>query len=390
VNSFTQEAQQRIPNILVVDDTPANLNLLAGMLKERGYKVRPVPGGKLAIQAVLNEKPDLILLDINMPEMNGYEVCEYLKAHDALKNIPVLFISALTETMDKVKAFSAGGVDYVTKPFQFEEVHARVETHLKIHSLQCQLGNQNEKLEQLVTERTRELVIAHKRLQESGRLKDDFLRMISHEIRTPANGVLGVGNMLLALCPDSEHRTLAEELFNQSAARLQNLIDDATMISDMEKLTRKTGPETSFPALLAEAGASLPDIQISIEQADGLEKFALKGYHPLLIKAMKSMLLLAACFSRNRHTVHGTVAIEEWGLRVNLDVDALALSDEQVADFFNIESGTRSASAAESLGLTPVVAHQIIAAFGGEMSLIKVKEDGTKGFLEVLLLREPD
>src|SRR3954471_12640593 len=96
--------------ILVVDDTPANLQVLAGMLKDRGYKVRPVPGGKLALLAARRDPPDLILLDINMPEMNGYEVCEHLKADDTLKGIPVIFISALTEELDKVKAFATGGV----------------------------------------------------------------------------------------------------------------------------------------------------------------------------------------------------------------------------------------------------------------------------------------
>ncbi len=108
----------RPAGILIVDDTPANLQVLAGMLKDRGYKVRPVPGGKLALLAARRDPPDLILLDINMPEMNGYEVCERLKADDELRGIPVIFISALTEPLDKVKAFAIGGVDYLTKPFQ--------------------------------------------------------------------------------------------------------------------------------------------------------------------------------------------------------------------------------------------------------------------------------
>src|SRR5688572_31884825 len=102
-------------SILVVDDTAANLQLLAGMLKDRGYKVRPAPSGKLALLAALRDPPDLILLDINMPELNGYEVCGQLKADDKLKGIPVIFISALTEQLDKVKAFAMGGVDYITK-----------------------------------------------------------------------------------------------------------------------------------------------------------------------------------------------------------------------------------------------------------------------------------
>jgi serine phosphatase RsbU (regulator of sigma subunit) len=134
-------------SILVVDDTPANLQVLAGMLKDRGYKVRPVPSGKLALLAARRDPPDLILLDINMPEMNGYEVCGHFKTDDNLKGIPVIFISALTEQLDKVKAFAIGGVDYLTKPFQMEELHARVETHLKLHRLQTELEEYNRHLE---------------------------------------------------------------------------------------------------------------------------------------------------------------------------------------------------------------------------------------------------
>lgn len=138
------------PSILVVDDTPANLQLLASVLRERGYKTRPVPSGLLALQAALSEPPDLILLDINMPEMNGFEVCQSLKADEKLRDIPVIFISALNEVLDKVKAFAVGGVDYITKPFQFDEVQARVDTHLKLWHLQQELEKHNRQLGKLV------------------------------------------------------------------------------------------------------------------------------------------------------------------------------------------------------------------------------------------------
>jgi sigma-B regulation protein RsbU (phosphoserine phosphatase) len=149
-------------NILVVDDTAANLQVLAGMLKDRGYKVRPVPSGKLALLAARRDPPDLILLDINMPEMNGFEVCEHLKADDRLQGIPVIFISALTEQLDKVKAFAIGGVDYITKPFQMEELHARVETHLKLHRLQVELEETNSRLERANGRMSRNLEAAAK------------------------------------------------------------------------------------------------------------------------------------------------------------------------------------------------------------------------------------
>ena len=138
--STTDGAQE---NLLIVDDKPANLRLLASMLVEQGYKVRSAINGPLALTATQAAPPDMILLDINMPEMNGFEVCERLKADEGTREIPVIFISALDETADKVKAFNVGGVDYITKPFQLEEVLARVETHLALRRLQKQLQDAN-------------------------------------------------------------------------------------------------------------------------------------------------------------------------------------------------------------------------------------------------------
>lgn len=126
-------------NILIVDDTLFNLHVLSGILKEQGYKVRPVTSGKLALKSAQSNPPDLILLDILMPEMDGYEVCQRLKADPNLKEIPVLFISALTEALDKVKAFNMGGVDFITKPFQVEEVCARVQTHLELRKSRLEI-----------------------------------------------------------------------------------------------------------------------------------------------------------------------------------------------------------------------------------------------------------
>jgi DNA-binding response OmpR family regulator/DNA-binding CsgD family transcriptional regulator len=119
-------------SILVVDDTQENLELLTGMLKTRGYVVRPAPSGKIALMTARVNPPDLVLLDINMPEMDGYEVCRQFKADPALKDIPVIFLTAFTETSEKIKAFGVGGVDYITKPFESLEVEARIKAQLTI------------------------------------------------------------------------------------------------------------------------------------------------------------------------------------------------------------------------------------------------------------------
>ncbi|MBP0043475.1 MAG: hybrid sensor histidine kinase/response regulator [Roseofilum sp. SBFL] len=130
-------------NILIIDDTPANLQLLMGLLSEKGYTVRPIPSGKLALQGIHLDYPDLILLDISMPEMDGYQVCQHLKEDERTRDIPVIFVSAFDEVLDKLKAFEVGGVDYITKPFQAEEVWARVKTHLSLHRLQQELQQKN-------------------------------------------------------------------------------------------------------------------------------------------------------------------------------------------------------------------------------------------------------
>ena len=145
---------------MIVDDTPANLTLLQDMLRIEKYRVLAFPQGALALKAAANTPPDLILLDIIMPEMDGFEVCRQLKANPKLKNIPVLFISALSDNIDKVRAFQEGGVDYITKPFQFEEVHARVGVHLRSHLLERELRLHNEKLEKLVLEQVKEISAA--------------------------------------------------------------------------------------------------------------------------------------------------------------------------------------------------------------------------------------
>ena len=148
--------QSLIPkaDILAIDDTPENLALLSQMLTERGYKVRSVTKGSTALRGAKAVPPDLILLDVKMPEMNGYEVCEQLKIDDRTRDIPIIFISALGDVFDKVKAFEVGGVDYITKPFQAEEVLARLNTHLTIRNLQIELQAQNSQLQQKIAEKT--------------------------------------------------------------------------------------------------------------------------------------------------------------------------------------------------------------------------------------------
>ncbi|MBM9616743.1 response regulator [Desulfobulbus rhabdoformis] len=144
--------QENHRSILVVDDNPDNLRLLEKLLTEHHYKVRLATSGSRALATVRKEAPDLILLDIMMPEMDGFEVCRQLKSIEQTAHIPIIFISAVSEIIDKVKAFSLGAVDYILKPFQEDEVLARVKTHLTLSILQRQLEKKNAALEEALAE----------------------------------------------------------------------------------------------------------------------------------------------------------------------------------------------------------------------------------------------
>ncbi len=169
------------PQILIVDDTLSNLKLLAELLSEHGYQVRPISSSLRALKSVAIEKPDLILLDVMMPEMDGYEVCQRLKLDKHLCDIPVIFISALDETVNKVKGFKAGGVDYITKPFQKEEVLIRVETHLALSNLQQQVQARNVQLEQEI--------VLRKKVEEELLKTQEELKLLSEQ-----DGLTGIFN----------------------------------------------------------------------------------------------------------------------------------------------------------------------------------------------------
>lgn len=199
----TAQNQKKAQSILIVDDTPSNVLLLEKMLTERGYRTQSASNGEEALESVRAQAPDLILLDITMPGLNGYEVCRQLKADTAVQDVPVIFLTALHETLEKVMAFNVGGVDYVTKPFQLEEVFARIKTHLQLRWLE--------------------------------RLRADLTNMIVHDLRSPLTVIMASMD-LLALQEKGLESPETREIISSARHSAEEMIDMISSILDVSKM----------------------------------------------------------------------------------------------------------------------------------------------------------
>jgi signal transduction histidine kinase len=211
------EAARR-ESILAVDDTPENLRLLVAYLKSQGYTVRLATTGARALSSVERDPPDLVLLDINMPGMDGYEVCRRLQTLEPARDVPVIFVSAFNETMDKVRAFSAGGVDYVTKPFQLEEVGARIETHLDLRRTRARLQE------------------SYQRLQELEKLRDGLVHMVVHDMTSPLTALGTHVELLRRMLGEAPGEDVAHflDLFEQGVTRLIRMTENLLDVSRLE------------------------------------------------------------------------------------------------------------------------------------------------------------
>ena len=265
--------------ILIVDDTPDNLRYLSYLLTDHGYNVRKAINGQLALDAALLDPPDLVLLDVRMPQINGYQVCEQLKSHPKTAHIPIIFLSALANEEDKIQAFQVGGVDYITKPFHAAEVLIRVETHLKLNRLQKQLQVQtqqqnqeiqsrilaeqelqilNQTLEEKIHKRTAELEDSNYQLlqlqtkleqallqeQRVNELRADLITTIAHEFRTP----LSIITTAIALLNREEHANHDREkiyfhMMNESIKRLNQILQSVLTLAEIDNQETQFTPQ---------------------------------------------------------------------------------------------------------------------------------------------------
>jgi CheY-like chemotaxis protein len=367
---------------MVVDDEPDNLRLLETMLREKGYEVRSFPRGRLALEAAALRPPDLILLDVNMPEISGYEVCERLKGDARLSEIPVLFLTALNETEDKVRAFRIGGVDFISKPFHFEEVYARVETQLKLHHLQRELKLQNERLEETVDLRTKELAEAKALLTVLDSAKDDFLNIISHELRTPLNGLLAVSELILGDDTTPAERAEFREMFDHSRQRVLSLLDDALLLTqiDVDEKSFKSAP-VPLSSVLTRAIERTAEFacsrQVRINQPS-LDLGFVRGEEDLLVRALQALFETAVKFSEEHKAVQIGDEVLSDSITLIIDSFGRTIPQESISRFFDVFAIGEAITTGGDLGLGPPLASRILSLFGGKLTVANRESSGIR------------
>jgi len=382
VSTLARPALPLNDDIMIVDDNPANLKLLEDMLVQQGHEVRSFPLGRLALAAAMKSPPSLILLDINMPEMNGYEVCDHLKSNEKLSSIPVIFLSALNEMQDKVKAFRSGAVDYISKPFHIEEVHARVQTHLKLHQLQQTLQLQNEHLEAAVAARTRELAEANGRLTILDRSKNEFLSLISHEFRTPLNGLLGVGELILEDMPATEENRTLQGLFAESRRRILSLLDDALLLTQIDVSCDRL---TYAPVSLYDA------MRRAIKLAAPLAESCHVAFSPvpaglgdiladedLVVRALHALLETAVRFSAPSESVLLSSDGLRPALKLVIESRGKSIPGPALEKFFDLFSLSESSTPGGDLGLGPPVAFRILSLYDASVAVANRDSGGIR------------
>lgn len=391
-------------SILVVDDSPDNLRVLSMNLTECGYKVRCVTNGEMALVSVSYLLPDLILLDIRMPTIDGYEVCRQLKENPATRNIPIIFLSAADDVAGKVKAFEMGGVDYITKPFQTEEVLARIANQLTIQRLQKRLMEQNQRLQQEIDAHKQTeaaLQDAKEAAETANYTRSEFLARMSHELRTPLNVILGfAGLMENDPVLSEEHQDYINSI-SRSAQDLLKLLNHILTVTSTESskisLNRQVfnlHPFLEAIALSVHSKAQIKGLQLSVECAPNIPR-SIQADENKLRQVLMNLLENAIQFTQAGRVILrvsvGKPYVQEWEnpepttslsytvpLIFEVEDTGSGISSQEVSNLFQAflqtEAGRKSQQGA---GLGLFISRQFVQGMGGEISISSTLGQGT-------------
>jgi len=361
-------------NILIVDDVAVNLKILGFILKKEGYKVRPVPNGTLALQAAEKEKPDLILLDIMMPDMDGFEVCRRLKDDQKLADVPVIFISALNDTNDIVNALKSGGVDFITKPFRAEEVIARVKTHLKLYQQSRTLQEQSKMLKELVA------------------TKDKFFSIIAHDLRGPLGGFMSLTELLadesFEFTP-AEQKEMNLDLY-KSSRNLFNLLENLLVWARMQQGQIVFNPvQINLKELVSGSITELEDairkkeIRITAQLPEDQNVYADSNMLQSIVRNLISNAIkftpkggnvtVSSYFTENNTSV---VVVKDTGIGMNSNMTANLFH-------LNVNNSRPGTEGEQSTGLGLLLCKEFVEKHGGEIWVESAEDAGTSFYFTI-------
>jgi len=353
------------PTVLIVDDSPDNLILISGLLKDL-YRVKIANNGERALKVALTDSPpDIILLDIMMPGMDGFEVCRRLKDDPVSRDIPIIFLTSLNEDADEARGLELGAVDYITKPFNPVIVKARIRNNLE-------LKRHRDHLAAMVAKRTQELAEAHNRLKALDEAQRDYLRAISHELRTPMNGVLGIAELALEEL-DDEQRNEYMTIYERTRSRLLAAVDSALLLAELQG---DGASIATIPVDLSEIVAktlgslkelfSEKDLSIVSPQTKPGTVF---GNEELLRQSLTTLLKCALRMATPGTPVAARFSEEKDRTILEIAFQGPPLPDKLHRTFFNTFSSDRCGSRVEDLGLTVPLAAHVVRAMGGSVDL---------------------
>jgi len=323
-----------------VDDNPQNLQVLGRLLQERGCEIEFAISGIAALDWLESRKFDLVLLDINMPEMDGFEVCRRIRAQERFDNLPVIFLSADNDRESILKGFELGGQDYVTKPFDSRELIVRVKTHISLRDSLEKLERMNKSLEEKVQERTLQLRIANENLEKMNlkltdldNAKTEFLNLISHEIRTPLNGIIVPVELLKDTGSPSEIKELVE-ILDSSVKRLEKFSLNALLITrlktrpfDIKK--KEIDIETIIGEVLEGEKPAISGKKLIINKIAGIKSLKISGDRDLVKKCILNIVDNAVIFSPSNGRIeiktcmkdhHAVIEISDNGKGIPKDI----------------------------------------------------------------------
>ncbi len=360
-------------SILVVDDTPANLKLLSDLLKRQNYAVRAARSGPVAFMSAQSNPPELILLDVSMPDMDGYEVAQRLKGDDATRDIPIVFISALNETDDIVRAFEVGGADYITKPFKFKEVLARVENHLT-------LARQRREIERL---RERE----KQRFEMLNQLRDQFVGGATHDLKNPLAAVRGYLHMLETQTEvDIEKKRYYLEQIHRSIDKMGDLISDMLDYYRVESHDvlnlRDTSLQMYLPHIITdfELQAQAGQITLTAEIHPGTSMVQIDNKR--FSRVIENLVSNALKYTPEGGAVRIAAydCVESDHVCIEIEDTGLGIPENALKDiftpFFRVKSKEHKKVAGTGLGLSVVKA--IVEQHQGTIKIESVEGEGTR------------